>query len=116
MIYTNHNHPDASYRKDQEQLYIGYWKNKNYPNLPDPKKYIDNRWNDHRKDNVVRYLKSGEKVSYYLGWSTCRICGCQNGSSELTDGAFVWPEGLAHYIEEHNVKPPELFIKYIMGP
>lgn len=31
-----------------------------------------------------------------------------NGSAELTDGKhFVWPQGLAHYVEAHDVRLPD---------
>lgn len=41
------------------------------------------------------------------GTSLCRICGQANGSAELTHGVrFVWPEGLAHYVEAHDVRLP----------
>jgi hypothetical protein len=32
------------------------------------------------------------------------------GSSELTDGYWVWPEGLIHYVEVHGVSLPEDFL------
>ena len=32
------------------------------------------------------------------------------GSWDLTDGTWVWPEGLAHYIEAHGVILPEEFV------
>jgi hypothetical protein len=49
----------------------------------------------------------------FRGWSSCRLCGKGNGSSEYrTDGA-TWPAGLAHYIEVHNVRPSQAFIEYI---
>ena len=35
----------------------------------------------------------------------------RNGDSELTDGVFVWPEGLAHYVAVHDVRLPEEFIE-----
>lgn len=34
------------------------------------------------------------------------------GCTTLTDGKYVWPEGLAHYISEHAVRPPEDFVKH----
>lgn len=34
------------------------------------------------------------------------------GCTTLTDGKYVWPEGLAHYISEHSVCPPEEFVKH----
>jgi hypothetical protein len=34
--------------------------------------------------------------------------GEANGSTELTDGKhFVWPQGLAHYVEAHDVRLPD---------
>ena len=35
-----------------------------------------------------------------------------NGSLELTDGTYVWPEGLAHYVEQHGVKLPGEFLEH----
>jgi hypothetical protein len=32
------------------------------------------------------------------------------GSRDLSDGTWVWPEGLAHYVERHNVVLPEAFV------
>ncbi|CAM9418991.1 unnamed protein product [Scytosiphon promiscuus] len=36
------------------------------------------------------------------------------GCTTLTDGKYVWPEGLAHYITEHAVRPPEDFVEYAL--
>jgi len=48
----------------------------------------------------------------YFGGSTCRFL-CENksvGNKELTDGVWVWPEGLAHYVEVHDVLLPSEFV------
>lgn len=47
------------------------------------------------------------------GHSTCRICGVPNGSAELTNGVYVWPEGLGHYVREHSVRLPDVVISGI---
>lgn len=36
------------------------------------------------------------------------------GSRELTDGVYVWPEGLVHYIEKHNVRLPRQFVEHVL--
>ena len=36
------------------------------------------------------------------------------GCSALTDGVYVWPEGFAHYIRRHGVKPSDQFINHIL--
>jgi hypothetical protein len=51
----------------------------------------------------------------YMGWSECRICGCINGSRDLTDGVYLWPEGFSHYVRVHNIKPSERFIKHVLA-
>src|SRR5262245_15617423 len=58
-----------------------------------------------------------------MGFSYCRFhCGkrwrpwgyCVSsdllGTSELTDGEWLWPEGLPHYIDAHDVCLPEEFV------
>jgi hypothetical protein len=46
--------------------------------------------------------------------SWCRFCGAENGSSERSDGVYLWPEGLAHYIRRHNVRLPAAVIEHIL--
>lgn len=49
------------------------------------------------------------------GFSLCRICGCRNGGTELTDGVYVWPDGLAHYVTEHDVRLPDVFVQHVLS-
>lgn len=49
----------------------------------------------------------------YRGWSCCRLCGRHNGSSELQDGTYYWPSGLAHYVRYHHVRLPEAFVAHV---
>jgi hypothetical protein len=58
--------------------------------------------------DVAAYLRSGVTYVAAAGVSACRLCGAANGSTELTDGThFVWPSGLAHYVEAHSVRLPK---------
>jgi len=36
------------------------------------------------------------------------------GRGELTDGVYMWPEGLAHYLEKHNVRLPQEFVDHVL--
>jgi hypothetical protein len=56
----------------------------------------------------------GYRLEAYRGWSTCRICGERNGNKEYTTKKWIWPEGLMHYIQDHNLKPSDAFIDYIL--
>jgi hypothetical protein len=33
----------------------------------------------------------------------------------LTDGKYIWPKGLSHYIENHNVWLPDIFIDHVIS-
>jgi hypothetical protein len=37
------------------------------------------------------------------------------GSRDLTDGAWVWPEALAHYVDRHAVTLPEQFVTHAIS-
>jgi hypothetical protein len=50
-------------------------------------------------------LQNIQKVSY-RGLSPCRKCGVSAGSSEwIIVGKYIVPEGVIHYMEEHNIYP-----------
>ncbi len=60
----------------------------------------------------IRTAKSN--ITHFKGYSTCRICGCRNGSQAHTLDGWVWPEGFRHYIDVHNVKPSAEFIEWLL--
>jgi hypothetical protein len=81
--------------------------------LPDPRDFVDESWDERERDLVARYLEQGFSPWAFFGWSNCRICGKANGSAELTDGVYLWPEGLAHYVREHSVRLPDAVLDHI---
>ena len=91
---------------------IGYWQSAEHPEWPDPRTLVDPSWDEHERHIVRRYLSSGTIVRAYMGFSTCRLCGKHNGAVEFSDGTFVWPEGLSHYLEEHAVRLPAAIVKH----
>lgn len=36
------------------------------------------------------------------------------GAACLSDGQFIWPEGLAHYVDKHFIRPPEEFVQHAL--
>lgn len=105
-------------KKTENKTYkaIGYWHSEEQPGLPDPAWFKDNNWDKTEKQAVIDYLKKGETVVEYRGWSWCRFgCSGAYGSADLTDGTYIYPEGLVHYIEKHNVRLPVDFINHIYG-
>jgi len=97
---------------------VGYWKSEYQPEFPDPKKFVTQDIPDHDRQVVLTYLASGKKFLSYLGYSYCRFeCGTNDsemGASCFTDGKYVWPEGLSHYIRMHSVWLPKEFINHVM--
>jgi len=97
---------------------IGYW---HVPGEQDglfhPRSFVSKGWLAHERDAVCKYLASGERCTEYLGYSACRFsCGITDdlmGNADLTDGVWVWPEGLSHYVSRHNVMLPEEFILHM---
>jgi len=85
--------------------------------LPDPRVLVELLGKQEVDDRVVSYLRKGHELFSYLGYSYCRFnCGVAEdelGSRDLTDGVWVWPEGLAHYVESHGVALPEAFLNGI---
>lgn len=127
-------HPDNPTIKDGRK-YIGYWHSitidpktlklgkpghdfNQYQKfgLPVPNAFIDNGWSPADRFKIVNYLKQGKVDNGWMGWSWCRF-GCPDdlGSTDLTDGTYVWPEGFAHYVEKHGVKPPQEFLQHVLG-
>lgn len=92
---------------------IGFWSGgATNARWPDVRQFVDVNWDPDERDQVANYLQSGLVVRSYMGYSPCRLCGKDNGDLELSDGAYVWPDGLAHYILEHGVRLPDQFVQH----
>lgn len=98
---------------------VGYWFNDRAPSAyPRPQRLVG-PWDPTDRARVVAYLRAGDELESYRGTSYCRFaCGtpsAEMGSRDLTDGRFAWPEGLAHYVEVHDVLLPEHFVAHALG-
>ncbi len=92
---------------------IGYWSDGDKTTWPDVQGFVDADWDEDERLDAVHYLRLGVLVRAYMGLSRCRMCGKFNGSVELSDLVYVWPEGLAHYVSEHNVRLPAEFMDHV---
>jgi len=99
-----------------------------YSKFPDPNDYIDpDFWleitnygsrdgipyGDLEREHIATYLDENPKCNHYMGYSYCRICGINLGSYERTDGTYIWPVDLSHYIRYHEIRLPMEFIKHV---
>ncbi len=64
------------------------------------------------KDKILKYLNNGYKVSTLSTMKQCEVCMSSAGPvSYFTDGYWIWPKWLNHYLTEHNIELPEKFLK-----
>jgi hypothetical protein len=99
---------------------VGLWKDMHsiYPRSrwPHPAGLVDRGWEAGRREKIVAYLRQGDDLGcVQCGFSYCRFEGCEvsvfeMGNRDLTDGDWLWPEGLPHYVEAHGVRLPEAFV------
>ncbi len=105
-----------------ELILIGYWRREAGngwsfdDRWPAPANFVDRSWDVDERDAVSDYLRRGFVVRAYMGYSPCRLCDREtNGNLELSDGVYVWPEGLSHYVLDHGVRLPEPFVAHVMA-
>ena len=120
-----HKHPSMPGRSEwYNRNFIGYWAPlpgfcamKNNFQLPRPQDFVDESWDADERALIVQRLKSGTTFVYWMGYSYCRLCDESGMGTECftADGSWIWPEGFAHYIEKHGVRPPQKFVDYLLG-
>ena len=97
---------------------IGLWHSHLEPELPDPAWFVDSAWNSDEKQAIITRLKNSYALPYpYAGKSWCRFnCGeIEMGNRDYSDGVYLFPEGLLHYIEQHGVKLPDVVIQKMLS-
>lgn len=98
---------------------IGFWRSDRQLYLPAPSDFVDRSIPAAERERLITYLSKGVKYFQYLGHSYCRFeCGVPDwnmGAADITDGVYVWPEGLSHYIKEHGVWLPQEFVDHSIG-
>ena len=112
----NSNQYPAVDKKGVPIVYFGFWNSPSEPELPVVRASIyDNTEIVASLLNLQMICEKGKNDAAsherYRGFSICRCCGHANGSGEYRmetfEKVYVWPSGLIHYLEEHNIEPPE---------
>ena len=99
---------------------VGYWRSPEQPDLPHPGDFVDASWDAGERRRVIEYLDHAYQIPMLsFGPSWCRM-GCAGfpkdiGTQDLTDGVWLFPEGLVHYVRHHAVRPPETFLEHLRG-
>lgn len=97
---------------------VGYWQSDDSDErFPGPRTLVSKTYSLSVRKAICRYLDSGARFMDSLGYSFCRFqCGVPDselGSSDLSDGYWVWPQGLSHYVREHHIVLPEEFTQFM---
>lgn len=97
---------------------VGFWYSDQEPHLPHPREYVDPSWDIAERERAMAYLeRCYQPPNIYFGYSWCRL-GCPAeppdiGTQDRTDGTWVFPEGLLHYVRHHALKPPAPFLDHM---
>ncbi len=94
---------------------IGFWFNERAPSgYPRPQLLVGKM---PQRARVLAYLRAGSVFEAYRARSFCRFaCGARAmGHRDLSDGVYLWPEGLAHYVEAHAVTLPPHFVQHALA-
>lgn len=97
---------------------IGYWHGDyDASEWPDPRLFIQPQWEVKEKPRIIAYLQRGIRIHEDLGYSHCRFPDGppdeEMGNAELTDGTWIWPEGLWIYVLRYDVILPEEFVAHM---
>lgn len=110
--------PRSSAQRSQLEA-IGFWFNEAAPSSYPKPQLLVRTWNARQRRAVAAYLRGGSVFETYRAYSHCRFaCGTKMramGCRDLADLRFVWPEGLAHYVEVHGVDLPDHFVTHVLA-
>lgn len=93
----------------------GFWYSSTNKLLPKPEA-SEIKWAGRKRFLAsLAAIERGAKSHRYRGWSGCRLCECHNGSVTYEHNGWQWPQGLLHYVQEHNVRPSLAFQEMVLG-
>jgi len=95
---------------------LGFWFHADAPDHWPLPQHLVGRWRAADRAVVSGHLRAGRRIERYERASHCRFgCGARAmGRDDVSDGVFVWPAGLAHYVERHAVRLPPRFVAHAL--
>jgi hypothetical protein len=98
--------------------WFGLWKTSEADSIDVPlfSEVIDAAWNPPDFENILDYLKRCP-VALASGMRSEKCPHCEDHlpepGTQRSDGVWVWPSSLAHYVEKHRVRLPDRMIMHI---
>lgn len=93
---------------DNSRRYFGVWSENDYVGQPSVALWVNEKSKVDDIDKVLRYLK--ESVVVVTIPVACRCVLCEKKVATVgwqSDGVWLWPTSLYHYVSEHHVTIPE---------
>ena len=104
--------------------WFGFWPNSENPintndfemYIPLLEDFIDLSWIPNYKSKIIEYLKNSDGYAIMIpDTRKCELCDEQlEVAAYNTDGVWLWPSFLYHYVESHNIRLPEYFENHII--
>jgi hypothetical protein len=106
--------PDRPDPHAGQLIEVGYWTTGWDPDRPNPGSFVDPDWSHEERQEVLGHLRAGIALPWEQGpVEFCSFCGSVLVVQELTDGTYVWPTGLIHYVDAHAIRLPGLFVLHV---
>lgn len=102
---------------DVRERWFGFWRVDagNDSHLPLLSTWTAPEWQPEDRDALLSYVENAPLVVASSDLkSPCLVCGAFQSSSDFrSDGDWLWPADLVHYISQHRVRLPESMILHI---
>jgi hypothetical protein len=97
---------------------IGFFRELSHGN-PDGNSLYDSQQSEagHYDELLAKYLTNGSMYIVSPGpvWDIVDGSGPIGTASILTDGEWIWPSDLVHYLKKYHVLLPSEFVKHVMS-
>lgn len=96
--------------------WYGFWKSlaHDHADLPTLQAATDPDWNPEDRNLLIAYLTHSPTVVSSMSVSGCLLCEYEVPSlCYHSDGIWLWPDSLAHYVRSHHVVLPSAFVHHI---
>jgi hypothetical protein len=95
---------------------IGFWRSEeNRLAWPHPREVRGN-WSQVEREQIAMYLEQGILINEQMGVGIPRFkedLEKNLGCGDRTDGVWVWPQSLPHYVRNHGVFLPDSFVEHV---
>jgi hypothetical protein len=98
--------------------WFGLWKNSEADptEIPLFEEIVDPDWNPPDLVDILAYLRECPVAITSSPLSgPCPLCGelLNNLTTQRSDGVWVWPDSLEHYVSRHQVRLPDRMVERI---